>query len=667
MFSKLAFRNIKRSFKDYAIYFFTLVLGVAIFYVFNALESQSVMLGLSDYMLEIVKLMNNVLSGVSVFVALVLGFLIIYASRFLIKRRSQEFGTYMVLGMGKKRISMIILLETLLIGVISLTVGLLIGVVISQLVSALVANMFEADMTKYRFVFSGAACAKTLLYFVIIFLVVMLLDTFMIARQRLIKLLQARRMTETVKIRKTWLVVVAFALGVALLVWAYSMVTVRMSELGEDNIIFVLAAGAIGTALFFWSFATIVIKLLQKTPIYNHGLNTFTLRQFSSAINTSAVAMTVICLMLFVTICVSVSAISLHESMMADIDRAMPIDIELPATLADGTRTTDALKVYDIDLPAMMSEQVEYDLNYSELTYHDILTDTDLSSAEESQMFSADTPIPIMHLSDYNAVAELFGNERIQLRDDQYIIVANFAPMVDYYNQALAAGAEIALAGKTLSAAKQKVELGAYQLSNTAETNIGLVVIPDNITLADTIAPSYIIGNFKDEVDAAEFSDKLLEIRSSEAENGAQYVVETKQMLMDGNIGINAIVTFVALYLGVIFLIASAALLALKQLIESSDNKAKYAVLQKLGASNRMINHALGMQIGIFFALPLIVAIIHAVFGIVFCNYILEIFGGIKIGYAVIGTGAVFLIIYGGYFWLTYSSSKRIVKERRLD
>src|SRR5699024_1117858 len=105
---KLSFRNIKKSFKDYAIYFFTLILGVAIFYVFNSIESQTVLLDVTNSTYEVIDLMTNMLSGASVFVAFILGFLIIYASRFLIKRRIKEFGIYMFLGMSKRKISMIL-------------------------------------------------------------------------------------------------------------------------------------------------------------------------------------------------------------------------------------------------------------------------------------------------------------------------------------------------------------------------------------------------------------------------------------------------------------------------------------------------------------------------------------------------------------------------------
>lgn len=119
MLCKLSINNLKKSFKDYAIYFFTLILGVCIFYIFNSLDSQTAMLKVSSSTREIIVLLIRALSGVSVFVSLVLGFLIIYASRFLIKKRKKEFGVYLTLGMSKRKISLMLFLETLLIGIIS--------------------------------------------------------------------------------------------------------------------------------------------------------------------------------------------------------------------------------------------------------------------------------------------------------------------------------------------------------------------------------------------------------------------------------------------------------------------------------------------------------------------------------------------------------------------
>lgn len=193
MLFNLSLKNIRKSFKDYAIYFFTLILGVAIFYIFNSLESQTVMLKLNSSTKDIIKLMNNVLSGVSVFVSFILGFLIVYANQFLMKRRKKEFGIYMILGMSKKQISKILLVETITIGLISLVIGLVLGVALSQVMSIVVANMFEADMTKFTFVFSLSAWIKTMIYFGIMYLLVMVFNTIQVNRQQLIKLLTANR------------------------------------------------------------------------------------------------------------------------------------------------------------------------------------------------------------------------------------------------------------------------------------------------------------------------------------------------------------------------------------------------------------------------------------------------------------------------------------------
>ena len=203
---KLSLNNMKKSIKDYAIYFFTLVLGVAIFYIFNAIETQSAMLKISKDTREVIELMTSLISGVSVFIAFVLGFLIVYASRFLMKRRNKEFGLYLLLGMGKRKVSMLLFLETLIIGLVSLAVGLLVGLGLSQLTSLLVANMFEADMSSYQFVFSSQAFFKTCLYFAIIYLVVIVFNTITIGKCRLIDLFQRGRKSETVKMKKSMVV-----------------------------------------------------------------------------------------------------------------------------------------------------------------------------------------------------------------------------------------------------------------------------------------------------------------------------------------------------------------------------------------------------------------------------------------------------------------------------
>lgn len=183
------------------------------------------MLEISSYTKEIVEILVNILMGVSVFIAFVLGFLIIYASRFLMKRRSREFGLYLVLGMGKRKVSIILFLETLLIGIASLGVGLAAGVVVSQFTSFFVAGMFAADMSRYQFIFSEDACIRTIVCFIIIYVIVILFNTFSINKCKLIDLFQGSRKTESIKLKNPWLCIIVFVAAAGMLGYAYYHVT----------------------------------------------------------------------------------------------------------------------------------------------------------------------------------------------------------------------------------------------------------------------------------------------------------------------------------------------------------------------------------------------------------------------------------------------------------
>ena len=233
MLFKLSFKNMKKSIKDYSIYFLTLVLGVCIFYMFNSLDSQQAMLQVSKSQKEMIHLMIDMLGMISIFVAVVLGLLIVYANNFLVNRRKKEFGIYMTLGMGRRQISKIILIETIFIGIISLAIGLVAGIFASQFMSILVAKMFEANMNKFEFVFSKAACIKTCIYFAIMYLAVIVFNTITISRYKLIDLLHASKKNEKVKMKNPFLAILVFIAGSTILGYAYWKVTADAKSLWE--------------------------------------------------------------------------------------------------------------------------------------------------------------------------------------------------------------------------------------------------------------------------------------------------------------------------------------------------------------------------------------------------------------------------------------------------
>ena len=204
MYFKLAIRNLKKSLKDYTIYFLTLVFGVCIFYTFNSIQSQSIMMELSDVKANMFEVTSDIIGIASVFISFILGFLIVYANNYLIKRRKKEFGIYMTLGMDNRKISTIIFIETMLVGIISLVIGLIFGVLLSQGISILTANLFEVNITKFQFVFSKKAFLKTIQNFGIIYLVVLVFNSINIRCVKLIDLLNASKKNEKLKVKNIW-------------------------------------------------------------------------------------------------------------------------------------------------------------------------------------------------------------------------------------------------------------------------------------------------------------------------------------------------------------------------------------------------------------------------------------------------------------------------------
>ena len=685
---KLSFRNIKKSFKDYAIYFFTLILGVAIFYVFNSIESQTVLLDVTNSTHEVIDLMTNMLSGASVFVAFILGFLIIYASRFLIKRRNKEFGIYMLLGMSKRKISMILFFETILIGIISLAVGLGLGVLLSQLMSMLVANMFEADMTKYEFIFSSQACIKTIIYFGIMYVIVMLFNTVNIGKCKLIDLIQTNKKSEKVKMKNPMICTIVFIISAIALGYAYYMVTGGINETIKppEDIFKPIVIGAVSTFFIFWSLSGLILKIVTSMKnLYVKGLNTFTFRQLSSKINTTVFSMTIISLMLFVTICVLSSALSLKNSMTANLDELAPADIQLEKRVLNEDwldqgyneeqiknsklSIREILEKFDFNIDSYLEESVEYNLYQTEeLTFGDTLGDNwETIKNTYTSLIPYNVADDIMTISDYNKVAKFYGNEEYTINEDEYIIVADYDSMIEIRNVALKDNQEITVFGHTLKPKYNECQYGFVEMASN-HINSGIIIVPDDIVDDNYIVYNSIIGNYyTDSLDEQrEIQEQIKNLVNNPI--SLEYnlpSINSKVDISEASIGIGALVTFLGLYLGIVFLIASVAILALKELTESTDNKERYNMLRKLGADEKMINKSLFRQIAIFFMFPLLIAIIHSIFGITFCSYIIETFGNEQLLPSIIMTAIFIVVIYGGYFLITYLCSKNIIKENR--
>ncbi len=694
MLFKLSVKNMQKSIKDYAIYFLTLVLGVAIFYMFNSLDSQQAMLQVSQSQKEIIKLMISMLGMVSVFVAIILGLLIVYANNFLINRRKKEFGIYMTLGMGKRQISKIILLETIFVGIISLVVGLVIGIFVSQFMSIIVAKMFEANMSEFKFVFSKDACIKTCIYFGIMYIAVMFFNTMTVSRYKLINLLNATKKNEEIKMRNPILSILVFFISASILGYAYWKVTADFRSMDKAvKLLPPILMGITGTLGIFWSLSGFILRIVQiMKNIYLKGTNMFVLRQINNKINTTVISMSVICLMLFMTITILSSSLALRNTLERGLVEMTPVDINmyktanLPESYINrlGNKVTYSKEQQEDSRITVKETLVNNGLDINVLkdvieipiyATNDITLEKFFGSEIENvkqlyAMMDYSTPEEIIKISDYNKIARLYGIEQYELNDDEYIVICNFDNIASLRNQVLSIGEnKLTISGKQYKSKYNECKNGFIEIS-TNHTNTGIILVPDSCALAEeSKEKSFLVANYNAKTDEEKEKIEELFIDGSTiikklSDKGLNVTGISKISIMDASVGLATIITFIAIYLGIIFLIASAAILALKQLTESSDNKQRYEILRKIGCDEKMISKALFRQIGIFFGLPLILAIIHSLFGI---QFVLEMLSGLaekkELLPSIITTIIIMGIIYGVYFLATYFGSKNIIKE----
>ena len=676
MYFKIALNNVRKSFKDYSIYFLTLTLGVCIFYAFNSIGDQKAFLELGKRQAEYINILQRLISGISVFISCVLGGLILYANNFLVKKRKKELGIYMTLGMGKNKISKILTYETALVGIISLVVGLGVGIIVSQGISAFASKLFEVSLSNYKFLLSTDAILKTVLYFGIIFILVMLFNTFVISKYKLIDMLTAAKKNEDIKIKNPILTAIIFFISLGLLGVAYKLV-IKVGLNPTDSMFLVsIVLGILGTLLLFFSLAGFVLYVLQRNKnVYLKGLNIFVLRQMNSKINTNFLSMTVICLMLFLTISTLATGLSFKNALEKGLENTTPFDASATYYIDEDSKIKTAEEsIKELGFKFNPEDKIvsynEYKLEKTNLEslLNKNAEGKNIKDIVEAMTYKGTNAISI---SSYNDIRALSGEKSVSLANNEVLISSNLGEVENTLKNILKNNEKIEIDGKEYKIANNaligegKVIKEAFE-STGMTNNFFTLIVPDNIVSNLKPIANKININFPKNSNEEERVQKLFnEYRDGVVDSSKYGFVNgyTRARIYEDNNGMTNIVLFIGIYLGVIFLISSTAVLALQQLSEASDSIDRYKSLRRIGVSQKMINKSIFTQVSIYFGLPLVVALVHSVVAIKVVNGFLTMFNRPDIGVSSLVTALIMVIVYGGYFYATYTGYKSTVKN----
>lgn len=673
MYFKLAMQNVKKSFKDYMIYFLTLAFSICLFYSFNSFQAQQAVMDLSKGQADIIDSVMLIMKILSVFVAVVLGFLVIYANNFLIKRRKKELGLYTLLGMPKARISRILVYETFIVGLLSLAVGLLSGFFVSQLLTVITANLFEVKL-HYAFIFSFDAMLLTVIAFALIFLVIMIFNTLILNRYKLIDLIHADQKHEMLKIKNIYVSIILFVLSVLILGYTYHYaLTQGINALNHLEIIAPL--GILGTILFFMSLAGFLLRFVQSSKsLYYRKLNMFVLRQINASVNSNFLSMSIVCIMLLFSIGALATGSNLNRTINNALLNTTPYDYTLSSYIVDETQLSDFSNI--AELLQLNPETIK-----SESFVHEYQSDIKIKTYQkqiEALLGTAndtfyEQSLEVISLSEFNELRRQYELDPIALNDQECYVFTSVEMLKELIDEIITQEQELKLYGKSLKIQNtdyEMINLGTSAGTGTAALAVVVNdnVIPKNTPLSSvywnvTLSERTDISNFQDDM-----TDKITAFNDTADANQQprlnSYSSVTAEYVKENSKGLSVVMTYIGLYLGLIFLMASAVILALQQLSQASDNKQRYLILNKLGAEKRMVNQSIFFQLSIYFFIPLLLAIVHSVVGIQVVNSIVVAFGRSDLFMASLITGGIILLIYGAYFFITYAGYKNILAKK---
>lgn len=702
----------------------TLTLGVTVFYAFNTISMQVDIAGIDEEGLA--QVMGSMLGDLTYFLAGVMAFLMVYANNFIMKRRKKEFGLYQVLGMGRGRVATIMALETVIVSVVAFVAGIVLGVGLSQLMTFFTASLFKTQIANFHFFFSMHAFNLTLVCMLVMFVLTLLLNLRAVRRTKLIELMGAERRNESIKTRNPWIAIAIFAVGAVLVRVAYYRLlrdgfplTATDSKLQEamNQFGITTAMVTVGTFALFWGLSGMLIKLLQSLRgVYWRGLNMFTVRQLAAKVNTVCFSMGVIAMLLFLAITSVTCGMSIANVMKENLERYNPVDVSqtyvyyTPDTLdyykgyvnpseADrmvlADTTVDLYPAWHgkgksadnndetgkkVNIADVAGEHVQID---SYLSYPVGGSNPSVTPSEMCKIMGEKLPkafggsnadamgLFVTPASQYNKLRQMMGEEPVHIGHDQYLLTCDMGgELVDLYTKYMAGGHALTLGGHELKPATDKSDEDTAAIANSAMgSNPGTVVVADELLSQLNLQPysSSLLVNYKQGMDTTEADESIkytvldnLLVDGKEPGSWGTFITRSEMYTQAAQM--NGLISYLAIYIGFVLVVACAAILSIQQLSNVADGSRSYRVLAQIGCEDRQIRHSVMAQQAVFFLFPLAVGLAHSFVALKVIIELVSTFGNMSIGGTVGLTCTIFLAAYGGYFLVTYLMSAGMVQ-----
>lgn len=479
-------------------------------------------------------------------------------------------------------------------------------------------------------------------------------------------------------------------------------------------------------ALFWGLSGMLIKLLQSLRGVYWRGLNMFIVRQLAAKVNTVCFSMGVIAMLLFLAITSVTCGMSIANVMNENLERYNPADMSqtyvyyTPDTLdfykgykgyvnpseADrmvlADSTVDLYSAWHGDpwhgdrkgKSADNNDETGKKVNIADVAGEHVQIDSYLSyplggsdpSVTPSEMCkamgeklpkafggsNADTMgLFVTPASQYNKLRQMMGEEPVHIGHDQYLLTCDMGgELVDMYTKYMAGGHTLTLGGHELKPAADKSDEDTAAIANSSMgSNPGTVVVADELLSQLNLQPysSSLLVNYKQGMDTTEADESIkytvldnLLVDGKESGSWGTFITRSEMYAQAAQM--NGLISYLAIYIGFVLVVACAAILSIQQLSNVADGSRSYRVLAQIGCEDRQIRHSVMAQQAVFFLFPLAVGLAHSFVALKVIIELVSIFGNMSIGGTVGLTCAIFLAAYGGYFLVTYLMSTGMVQ-----
>lgn len=725
MLCKLAWGNVRRAGRDYLVYLLTLTLGVTVFYAFNTISMQVDIAGideegLAQVMGSILGDLTYFLAGVMAFLMVYANNFIMKR-----RKKEFGLYQVLGMGRGRVATIMaletVIVSVVAFVAGIVLGVGLsqLMTFFTASLFKTQIAN-FHFFFSVHAF---NLTLACMLVMFVLTLLLNLravrrtkLIE--LMGAERRNESIKTRNPWIAIAIFAVGVVLVGVAYYRLLrdgfpLTATDSKLQEAMNQFGITT-----AMVTVGTFALFWGLSGMLIKLLQSLRgVYWRGLNMFTVRQLAAKVNTVCFSMGVIAMLLFLAITSVTCGMSIANVMNENLERYNPVDVSqtyvyyTPDTFdyykeyVNPSDEADRMVLADttVDLypawhgkgkSAGNNDETGKKVNIADVAGEHVQIDSYLSypvggsnpSVTPSEMCkimgeklpkafggsNADTMgLFVTPASQYNKLRQMMGEEPVHIGHDQYLLTCDMGgELVDLYTKYMAGGHALTLGGHTLKPATDKSDEDTAAIANSAMgSNPGTVVVADELLSQLNLQPysSSLLVNYKQGIDTTEADESIKytlldNLLVDGKEPGLWGTFITRSEMYTQAAHMNGMISYLAIYIGFVLVVACAAILSIQQLSNVADGGRSYRVLAQIGCDDRQIRHSVMAQQAVFFLFPLAVGLAHSFVALKVIIEMVSTFGDMSIGGTVGLTCAIFLAAYGGYFLVTYLMSAGMVQ-----